>query len=182
MMTKNWIVWIILAGLVLSCQAENKQQEQATEKESSEEKTTTNPAQNAQQRALEQAKTDKKLILQYLQEKNIDAESTNSGLYYKIIEPGDQNKKPGKSSQVSVQYVGKLLNGTTFDRSPTEENVSFPLNRVIMGWQEGIPKIGEGGEIKLFIPSHLGYGQAKVGRIPSNSVLVFDVKLLEVRG
>ncbi len=178
MMIKNWMVLMLLTGFILSCQSESKQQREET----TEEKSVSDGVENGQQQALNQAKKDEKAILQYLEAKSIDAERTNSGLYYKIIDPGNTNKKPSKSSQVSVQYVGKLLDGTSFDRSPSDENITFPLNKVIMGWQEGIPKVGEGGEVKLIIPSHLGYGNAKVGRIPSNSVLVFDVKLLEVRG
>lgn len=181
-MMKNWMVLMLFAGLIFSCQGENKQEQEGAKDEATEEKSVSDAAQNAQQKALNQAKMDEKAIVEYLVANNMEAERTNSGLYYKVIDPGNADKKPSKVSQVSVQYVGKLLNGTTFDRSPTDENISFPLNKVILGWQEGIPKVGEGGEIKLIIPSRLGYGQAKVGRIPSNSVLIFDVKLLEVRG
>ena len=70
-----------------------------------------------------------------------------------------------------------LTDGTVFDQS-TSAGISF-LTNVILGWQEGIPMFSEGGTGKLLIPSPLGYGNRAVGNIPENSVLIFDVELID---
>lgn len=105
---------------------------------------------------------------------------TASGLQYEIIEPGSDVRATLEDT-VSVIYKGTLLDGTVFDENMDEENpISFPLNGVIVGWQEGIQLVGEGGVIKLTIPSALGYGAQGNQAIPGNSTLIFEVKLLKV--
>lgn len=100
-----------------------------------------------------------------------------SGMYYQIINPGTGNQ-PNVNSRVNVGYIGKLTDGTVFDQSA---NAQFMLYQVVPGWQIGIPKIAKGGSIKLVIPPYLAYGcPAKTG-IPSNSVLYFEVNLIEVK-
>lgn len=123
----------------------------------------------------EEEKVDRELIENYIAEEGLDAaEYGTTGLFYVIEAPGG-SKKPSSFSDVVVDYAGYLLDGTQFD-----QNKALPLNlgRVIRGWQMGIPLIGEGGQIKLIIPSALGYGSQASGDIPANSVLVFDVKLI----
>ena len=121
---------------------------------------------------------DKQIIEDYLKAKNLTALTTTSGLYYIISAPGG-SVHPGLSSSVSAKYKGYLADGTVFDQTTTAP-ITFPLNRVIKGWQEGLQLIGEGGKIKLLIPSRLGYGDEVVGSIPRNSVLIFDVELVSV--
>ena len=121
---------------------------------------------------------DKQIIEDYLKAKNLTAQTTASGLYYIISAPGG-SVHPGLSSSVSAKYKGYLADGTVFDQTTTAP-ITFPLNRVIKGWQEGLQLIGEGGKIKLLIPSRLGYGDEVVGSIPRNSVLIFDVELVSV--
>ena len=105
---------------------------------------------------------------------------TESGLQYKIIEAGN-DVKPGPKDTVSVKYCGKLLDGTVFDETPEDaEPVTLTLNRVISGWTEGLQLIGEGGEIELYIPSELGYGEQGNSAIEPNSTLIFNVKLDKV--
>ena len=117
-------------------------------------------------------------IENYLLDNNLSAEKTVNDLYYIISNPG-ATAKPGLCSRVSCTYTGYLPNGDVFDRSG-DEGVDFPLTGVIKGWQEGIPLIGQGGEIQLFIPSKLGYGRnPPSAEIPENSVLIFNVTLLE---
>ncbi len=100
-----------------------------------------------------------------------------SGLLYQIITPGNTTK-PILSNTVTVTYVGTLMNGSQFDAG----TATFPLSNLIQGWQIGIPKIGVGGEIKLLIPSSLGYGTQGAGSsIPGNSPLYFDIKLSAVK-
>ena len=71
-----------------------------------------------------------------------------------------------------------MIDGTVFDEG-TE--VEFVVSNVIKGWTEGLGLIGEGGKIKLYIPSELGYGSRPAGKIPANSVLVFDVEVVTVK-
>lgn len=106
--------------------------------------------------------------------------TTESGLQYKIIEPGN-DVKPSILDTVKVRYKGTLLDGTVFDEVPADvDPIEFTLNRVITGWQEGMGYIGEGGKATLYIPGNLGYGEAGTRGIEPNSVLIFDVELLEV--
>ncbi len=105
---------------------------------------------------------------------------TSSGLQYKILSQGT-GKKPLLSNKVSVHYEGKLLNGEIFDSSYERgEPIEFPLTNVIEGWQEGLQLLNEGGEIMLYIPSRLGYGNKQVGSIPPSSLLIFKVQLLSI--
>ncbi len=123
----------------------------------------------------DQAAIDRALIQQYIKDNNLDADSTASGLYYVINDPGG-SEHPNRYSTVTVAYAGYLLNGDVFD-----ESLAFTskLSSLIPGWTEGIQLIGRGGKIKLIIPSALGYGAQETGSIPANSVLVFDITLYD---
>jgi FKBP-type peptidyl-prolyl cis-trans isomerase len=82
---------------------------------------------------------------------------------------------------VWVRYKGTTLDGETFDEVPADaDSVRFTLQRVVKGWQEGMKLIGEGGKIKLFVPSELGYGERGNQGIEPNSTLVFDIDLAKV--
>jgi len=124
-----------------------------------------------------QAEKDQKIIEDYIADNGISAQVTSSGLYYQIINDGIGNY-PTIDSTVSVTYKGNLPNGNVFDEANTP--ITFSLRNVIEGWQEGIPLIREGGAIILLIPSRLGYRDQAVGSIPSYSVLIFEVNLIEV--
>ncbi len=107
-------------------------------------------------------------------------QTTDSGLQYKVIEPGN-DVKPGPQDTVWVRYKGTLLDGTVFDETPEDaEPINFVLNRVIPGWTEGMQLIGEGGKIQLFIPSELAYGDQGNQAIGPNSTLLFDVEMTKV--
>ena len=121
---------------------------------------------------------DNDIIQQYISDNNLNAESTESGLYYVIDVPGT-GENPTVSSNVTVAYTGSLTDGSIFDQS-NSNGITFPLSGVIQGWQEGIPLFKEGGSGILLIPSALGYGSQSVGSIPANSVLIFDVNLIDV--
>ena len=124
-----------------------------------------------------QAEIDKALIEQYIDENNLSAQSTESGLYYVIIKAGG-SQHPNAYSTVTVAYKGYLLNGEVFDENLV---LTISLTSVVQGWREGIPLIGNGGKIKLLIPSALGYGSNEAGSIPANSVLIFDITLYDFR-
>lgn len=118
-------------------------------------------------------------IVAYIAANNLDAIKSESGLYYVINEPGT-GEQPVTSSDVTVAYKGYFLDGSVFDQSD-ENGITFPLSRVIKGWTEGIAYFKEGGSGMLLIPAQLGYGNSGSGPIPGGSVLLFDIKLLEVK-
>ena len=124
----------------------------------------------------DQLKKDIELIEGYLADSSLTAQSTESGLYYIIEEQGTGNN-PTLSSIVKVAYTGKLLNGNVFDSGTVNNS---PLFNYIDGWQEGIQFFKEGGKGTLFIPSKLGYGSSAQGDIPANSVLIFEIELINV--
>ena len=117
-------------------------------------------------------------IVAYIDKNNLDAQKSDSGLYYVIDELGS-GEHPTATSNVTVAYKGYFLDGKTFDESGVN-GISFGLHQVIKGWTEGIPYFKEGGKGKLLIPSHLGYGPQGRPGIPGGSVLIFDVHLISV--
>lgn len=134
---------------------------------------------NAQKK--KQAEADKALILEYLKSKNLEAQSTASGIYYIIQEPGEGTEHPSLTSKVTTHYEGTLLDGTVFDSSIKRgEPIQFSLKQVIPGWQEAIPLLKKGGKGTFIIPSGLAYGsQGAGGTIKPNSVLIFYVELID---
>ncbi len=126
----------------------------------------------------EQATKDREIILNYIAEQELDATSTGTGLYYTQDEVGT-GEDCNAFSTVTVAYKGYLPNGEVFDQSP-DDGITFGLQNVIEGWTEGIPYFKEGGKGTLLIPSKLGYGDQKTGSIPKNSVLIFDIHLIDV--
>lgn len=108
--------------------------------------------------------------------------TTASGLQYEVLREG-AGPKPGATSNVEVHYEGRLLSGKVFDSSyERKETISFPLNRVIPGWTEGLQLMATGAKYRLYIPSELGYGSRGAGAdIPPNATLIFDVELISIR-
>ncbi len=107
--------------------------------------------------------------------------TTPSGLQYEVMTMGT-GPKPTAADQVKVHYTGALVDGTVFDSSVERgEPAVFGVGQVIPGWVEGLQLMPTGSKWKLFIPSDLAYGPSGGGgKIPGNSVLVFDVELLEI--
>ena len=130
--------------------------------------------------SVNQKESGTKFIADYLKN-NAKAKKTNSGLVYEVIKKGN-GKKPAATDTVEVHYHGTLTNGVVFDSSvKRNKKISFPLNRVIKGWTEGLQLIKEGGKIKLIIPSDLAYGNAGAPpTIPGGATLIFEVELFKV--
>lgn len=106
---------------------------------------------------------------------------TPSGLQFKVLKLGT-GKKPVATSKVKVHYKGTLLDGTVFDDSYSRGNpMEFELDKVIRGFQEGLMLMPEGSKFVFYIPPQIGYGDRQVGRIPPNSLLIFEVELFEVK-
>ena len=113
-----------------------------------------------------------------------------SGLRYKITKVGT-GPNPKSSDTVTVNYTGRLIDGTVFDSSlqprqqgATPAPATFPLdgpNSVIDGWKEGLQKVAKGGSITLYVPANLAYADDGRAGIPPGSTLIFDVDLLDVQ-
>ncbi|HMP32549.1 MAG TPA: FKBP-type peptidyl-prolyl cis-trans isomerase, partial [Saprospiraceae bacterium] len=100
------------------------------------------------------------------------------GVYIKIDNEGSA-QKPNPGSTVTIHYRGTLTNGKQFDSSYDRgAPATFALGTLIQGWQIGIPYFGRGGKGTLIVPPNLGYGSRAQGDIPANSILVFDIELI----
>lgn len=108
-------------------------------------------------------------------------QTTASGLQYLVLQQGTGTEHPKATDTVTVHYHGTLINGTVFDSSVDRgEKISFPLNRVIKGWTEGLQHMVVGEKVRFFIPADLAYGNNGAGSIPPGSVLIFDVELFKI--
>lgn len=106
--------------------------------------------------------------------------STETGLCYEILQPGT-GSMPTMADAVKINYTGMLLNGQIFDDSGRQGGpVVLPLESAMLGWAEGIQKIGQGGKIKLYLPNELAFGDKPAGEIPPGSSLIFEIELLEI--
>ena len=126
-------------------------------------------------------KTDGDQYITDYVKKNPKAKKTESGLVYEVLKEGT-GEAPKETDTVEVHYHGTLTNGEVFDSSVDRgKTISFPLNRVIKGWTEGLQLVKTGGKIRLVIPSELGYGDAGAPpKIPGGSTLVFEVELFKI--
>lgn len=109
--------------------------------------------------------------------------TTASGLQYEVSKPGTGKVSPSATSNVTVHYKGTTLDGKEFDSSYSRgEPATFPLNRVIPGWTEGVQLMTEGAKYRFYIPSKLAYGEQGAGRaIGPNAALIFDVELIKIQ-
>lgn len=124
--------------------------------------------------------SEKARLIQFCTANNITYTEHSSGMLYQIMDPGQGTLAPAASSVVTVQYVGKYMNGATFDSSSSP--FTSGLSQLIDGWKIGLPLIKKGGKIKLVIPSALAYsctGYPPV--IPANAPLFFEVSLVDFR-
>lgn len=141
----------------------------------------------SEEAAAKQTAIDEKLLAAYFKKNNIKAEKTASGLYYSVKEKGTgPNAKAG--DEIMVNYTGKLLEGKTFDSNedsafhhPEPFKLILGRGQVIKGWDEGLQLFNKGTKATLYIPSVLAYGsQDRSPQIPANSILVFDVNLVDI--
>jgi FKBP-type peptidyl-prolyl cis-trans isomerase len=114
---------------------------------------------------------------------NDDVMVTESGLQYRVIEEGSGDS-PTAEDEVEVHYRGTLISGEEFDSSYSrDETASFPLNRVIPGWTEGLQLMSEGATYEFYVPADLAYGNNPPpgSIIEPGSVLIFEVELIDVK-
>lgn len=119
-------------------------------------------------------------IQAYAQTNGIAAVPHTSGLYYEILDPGSGDA-PDDNSTIYIRYTGKLLDGTVFDQKTNAAETGWILGGLIEGWRIGLPLIQEGGHIRLIVPSAMAYGCMPYGGLPGNSILFFDIELVDVQ-
>ncbi len=127
-----------------------------------------------------QAARDEELIRKSIESGKLEITGSAGGVYYKILKEG-QGEQVVLNDTLVVKYKGSLLsNGQIFDET-REDPAIFPLNRLIKGWQSGMIFCKKGGSIRLIIPSAMAYSIRSLDVIPPNSVLVFDIDLVDIR-
>lgn len=139
-------------------------------------------ADTMQKKATEKAAEAKKLGDDFRAnfEKEEGVKKTDTGLLYQVMK-GTKGEHPKDTDTVQVHYKGTLIDGTQFDSSYDRgEPATFPLNRVIPGWTEGVQLMSVGSKYKFVIPPELAYGEQDTPTIPANSTLVFEVELLKI--
>ena len=124
-------------------------------------------------RAVAQAGTNEQFLAWNAKQSGV--QTTASGLQYKVLEAGEGGK-PTDADVALVSYKGTLRDGTVFDQN---ERTPMPVAQVVPGFSEGLKQMQKGGKYRLWIKPELGYGARNAGPIPPNSVLVFDVELIE---
>jgi FKBP-type peptidyl-prolyl cis-trans isomerase len=104
-----------------------------------------------------------------------------NGLQYQVIKEGN-GKSPSAEDKVKCIYTGTLIDGTVFESTEEKgDTATFPVNRVIKGWQLILPLMEEGAKWKVFVPANLAYGNSERGEfIGPNETLIFDMELIEV--
>ena len=127
----------------------------------------------------EQLAADEIRIKEFVEKNDIPALRHESGVYYQILAPGAGEIVYTGNTRISAKYALRLLNGNSVPQ-PTDP-IDFSLGGVIIGWQVGIPMIQKGGKIRLIIPSSYAYGRESKPGIPSNSVLDFDIELVNAQ-
>lgn len=141
--------------------------------------------------AAAQKEKDEKLITEYLEKNKIKATKNAAGVYVAVNQEGT-GATPNPGDTVYVHYTGKLTTGKVFDSSQDStmrpgmplEPIKFPIGRgfVIRGWDAGLSGLKKGSKATLVIPSGLAYGlQGSPPVIPGNSILVFDVQLVDIK-
>ncbi|SFT42442.1 FKBP-type peptidyl-prolyl cis-trans isomerase FkpA [Lishizhenia tianjinensis] len=129
---------------------------------------------------------DQKAIFNAKIEAHIDSvytqkfESLESGLYYRIIKEGEGKHKIKYTDNVDIYYTGSLLNGDVFQVITPEEALNFDVKDLIIGWQEALSLISEGGVVEVYIPPYLGYGDRQTEKIPQNSIIHFVLGVKKV--
>ncbi|MFD1629308.1 FKBP-type peptidyl-prolyl cis-trans isomerase [Pseudopedobacter beijingensis] len=126
-----------------------------------------------------QLSSDDITIRNFLSIQEIPAIRTESGVYYQILQEGEgEILEKWKNPKITVIYTGRFLDGRVFADSKEKEEM---LGKEILGWQIGLKYINKGGKIRLIIPSGLAYGSDGGGIVPSNTILDYDIELVNIK-
>jgi FKBP-type peptidyl-prolyl cis-trans isomerase FkpA len=107
--------------------------------------------------------------------------TTASGLRYRKVSGSADGPRPSPTDTVTIHYVGRFIDGTEFDSSVARgEPATFPLGRLIRGWQEGVPLMAVGDRYEFAIPYTLAYGANGRGPIPGGATLLFTIDLIAI--
>ncbi|QJC35804.1 FKBP-type peptidyl-prolyl cis-trans isomerase [Enterobacteriaceae endosymbiont of Donacia sparganii] len=120
-----------------------------------------------------------KYIKKFLKRKNV--KKSKSGLVYKINKMGSGKKITNNNQIIVIKYTGKLIDGTEFDNTEPNKPLFISLKQVIPGWKEGLKYIKKGGKITLVVPPKLAYGLEIISGIPTNSTLIFEIELVDIK-
>ena len=119
-----------------------------------------------------------KTIREWIRQQNIQYKSTDSGLYYYFENKG-QGQKIKYTDSVTVQFKGTLLDSTIFEIEKVP--VTFAVNEVIIAWKEVLLMSGRNAKIKIIVPPQLGYGNHKLDKIPQNSILLYEIEIIDIK-
>lgn len=109
-----------------------------------------------------------------------DAQRTPSGIFYRVLKQGPGGPKPSRSSTIEIHYSGWTSYGQLFDSSVQRDMPAvFPLDKLILGWQEGVPLMSRGDTFRFWIPGSLGYDSAPSSPNAPRGTLVFDITLID---
>lgn len=119
-------------------------------------------------------------IERFVEKKGWTLTKSESGLYTMQLQEGTGDEAVIFGSEVTIAYKGTLMNGSIFDQTPPNKPLKSQLKGLIMGFQEGLLGQKKGAKLRLIVPPQLGYGDMELEKIPQNSVLIFEIELLEV--
>ncbi len=120
-------------------------------------------------------------IQDYIDSTGVDMQKTESGLYYNILKEGEGDRTIGYNDQVTFYYKGAYLKGKTFQIISKDDPLKFKVNQLIVGWQDALMMLKEGGEIEMIIPPQLAYADKKTELIPANTILRYNLTVLKVQ-
>lgn len=185
-MKKYWIIFSAIALICTSCsetKESNQNEPRVTEETEDEVSEVDQPIASVEEVATEELsnlETGALFIIENSKKEGVI--TTSSGLQYAILEPGS-GEKPLLTDVVTIHYHGTLLDSTVFDSSIDKgEPLSYAVNGFIQGWQEALVMMSIGSKWRLFVPSHLAYGQVGTpgGPIGPDETLIFDIELLSI--
>jgi FKBP-type peptidyl-prolyl cis-trans isomerase FkpA len=119
-------------------------------------------------------------IKEYLDSTGLEMERTEDGLYYTIVEEGEGEEFIGYKDQVTFYYKGSFLTGNSFQVISKNDPLSFKVSQLIIGWQDALMMLKKGGSIHIIIPPQLGYADQSSSIIPANTILEYELTVLDV--
>jgi FKBP-type peptidyl-prolyl cis-trans isomerase len=120
-------------------------------------------------------------INKIISKNNFKMDRLENGLYLNVKHVGHGEELIKLTDEVTFSYTGYFSDGNVFQKIADDEALTFPVRSLIVGWQDALSYVSEGGELKMIIPPHLGYGTEETELIPPNSILIYDMKVIKVK-